>query len=170
MADEPQEQIEAPPPKGGPGIVVWLLVSVLSAGLGAAAPLAYEVLAGQTKPEMTELPSDEPPSLEDTAVVSYGDVTVNLDEGRMNRYLHLKIALLINKEEAEVVNKAVEQHGAVLRNWLLSHLSDKQLEEIRGKVGQNMLRREIRRQFNEMLFADRRDRVHDVLFEEFNVQ
>lgn len=88
----------------------------------------------------------------------------------MNRYLRLKISLQINKDEEESILETLEKRRLILRNWLLSHLSDKDLDSIRGAAGQNMLRREIRDQFNTVLFPDGYDRIHDVLFEEFNVQ
>lgn len=100
----------------------------------------------------------------------YREVTVNLDEARMNRYLRLKIALYIREADEHVVTSAINKKDLILRNWLVSHLSDKELDAIRGKAGQNMLRREIRDYFNATLFEDNYDRIYDVLFEEFNVQ
>ena len=100
----------------------------------------------------------------------FGEVTVNLDEGRMNRYLRLKMSLQIDQQEQELTETRLQLQDLVLRNWLLSHLSDKTLDQIRGKAGQNMLRREIRNHFNTSLFPDGYDRIQDILFEEFNVQ
>ena len=102
--------------------------------------------------------------------VAFGEVTVNLDEGRMNRYLRIKLALQVSRSQSDEIEQRMETKRLVLRNWLLSHLSDKQLDEIRGRAGQNMLRREIRDYFNTALFPDGYDRIHDILFEEFNVQ
>ncbi len=55
-------------------------------------------------------------------------------------------------------------------NWLIGHLRDKQLEDVRGKFGQNMLGREIHGKFNELLFTDGIERIQDVLFRDFKVQ
>lgn len=163
------EGAEEETPAGGPGKVVWLLVILVCAGLGAAVPF---LMAGSPDDEEEEVSSRPYEMLrpEETAVVEFGDITVNLDEGQMNRYLRLKIAVLVAKEEELAVTEAIAARTPVLKNWLLSHLSDKGLAEIRGKAGLNMLRRELRRQFNETLFADQKDRVYDILFEEFNVQ
>ena len=172
MASEQDVEQEetAESPRRGPGAVVWLLVLLVAAAGGFTIPFLM------SDPAPAEVSPTPPQSLfemlnsENTTVVPFGEVTVNLDEGRMNRYLRLKIAVLIAKEDELMVTEAMTAKTAVLKNWLLSHLSDKALEEIRGKAGQNMLRREIRRQFNETLFSDRRDHVYDILFEEFNIQ
>ena len=154
----------------GPGAIVWLLLLIFSASVGFAVPF---VLPGESDKKASEEKS--PPVFEmlnsdQTMAVPFGEVTVNLDEGRMNRYLRLKISVLISKDEEKLVMDAMASKTPILKNWLLSHLSDKTLDEIRGKAGQNMLRREIRRQFNETMFTDRRDHIYDVLFEEFNIQ
>ena len=64
----------------------------------------------------------------------------------------------------------VDAKKILLRNWLLSKISDLDLEDIRGAAGQNRLRREIRDHFNSVLCPDGYDQIYDVLFEEFNVQ
>ena len=70
----------------------------------------------------------------------------------------------------EDFKKRVEAKRILLRNWLLSKISDLDLEDIRGAAGQNRLRREIRDHFNSVLCPDGYDKIYDVLFEEFNVQ
>ncbi len=102
--------------------------------------------------------------------IPYGEVTVNLDEQRLNRYLRVKVALHVRRSDEFGVRNAIAEKELLLRNWLVSHLSDKELDDIRGKAGQNMLRREIRDHFNTTLFPDHYDRIYDVLFQEFNVQ
>ncbi|MEZ6064755.1 MAG: flagellar basal body-associated FliL family protein [Planctomycetaceae bacterium] len=146
----------------------WVVMCVVSAGAGVAVPLVMT----PEPPKEPEKPAINYEMLEPESAmfVPFGDVTVNLNEGRMNRYLRLKVSLQIDKTQEPSVTAAVAQQGLVLRNWLISHLSDKELDAIRGAAGQNMLRREIRDQFNTVLFADGIDRIHDVLFEEFNVQ
>ncbi|WP_197441428.1 flagellar basal body-associated FliL family protein [Thalassoglobus neptunius] len=147
----------------------WIIL--LAAVSGGAVPFLSPLIGG--------LPSDLSPTnltdskSEDSSRVTYvpfGEVTVNLDEGRMNRYLRLKMALQVLQDDRESVEDLVESRSLELKNWLLSHLSDKNLNDIRGKVGQNQLRREIRNQFNSILFPNGRDRINDILFEEFNVQ
>lgn len=167
MAAE-QEEVQAT--RRGPGAMVWLLMLSVCGGLGFIVPFVLPEAPPADAADEQEAPSFEMLTAEQSVVVPFGEVTVNLDDGRMNRYLRLKIAVLVAKEDELMVTDAVTAQSAVLTNWLLSHLSDKTLEEIRGKAGISMLRREIRRQFNETLFSDRRDHIYDILFEEFNVQ
>ena len=116
------------------------------------------------------------PKQEDTIFLPFGEpggdqsVVINLDEGRMTRFLRIAISLQIPKSREESFKKLIEAKKIVLRNWLLSHISDLDLEAIRGAAGQNRLRREIRDHFNAVLCPDGYDQVYDVLFEEFNVQ
>lgn len=154
----------------GRGPIVWVLLLLFAGAPGLVIPFLLPENSPGGTIEASTLISVEVPSHGDTTTIPFGAVTVNLDEGRMNRYLHLSIVVLIAKADEPAVTAALKQKTVELKNWLLSHLSDKTLDEIRGKAGQNMLRREIRREFNEILFSDRRDRVYDVLFEEFNVQ
>jgi flagellar protein FliL len=168
--DEDKPDAEAAPGGTGPGIVVWLSVALIAAAGGAAVPFALDVLAGSPKATSGSPRYGEMPAASEMTFLPAGDVTVNLAEGRMNRYLRLKLALHIRKSDQERVRKALETNELLLRNWLLSHLADKELDEIRGKAGQNSLRREIRDYYNTTLFPDGYDRIYDILFEEFNVQ
>jgi flagellar basal body-associated protein FliL len=104
------------------------------------------------------------------AFIDFGQVVVNLDEGRLNRYLQVKIALQVPDEQIEQVSARVASNKAVLMNWLLSHLSDQSMEDIRGSESQNRLRDEIRDGFNTALFPDSEGQIQLVLFEQFVVQ
>lgn len=183
-------------PSGG-SIVPWIAVGVISAGLGTAVPFLLagqsHAAAGETKDgeESTEHASTEAgdthkstkrvkafelPKEEETVFLPFGEpdkdqeVVVNLDEGRMSRYLRIAITMQIPKSKEEDLKKRVDAKKIVLRNWLLSKISDLNLDDIRGAAGQNRLRREIRDYFNSVLCPDGYDQIYDVLFEEFNVQ
>jgi len=165
----PDAAAAAPAKSGGKFVLALGATALVAAGAGAAAPLL--LLSKPAEPQSkVVLPSYEPPPPDRVEFLTFGDVTVNLNEGRLNRYLRLKISLQIDRLQLELVTKAIDKQKLILRNWLLSHLSDKDMEEIRGAAGQNMLRREIRDHFNTVLFTDGYDRVYDVLFEEFNIQ
>lgn len=169
MADEKTDEEQSE--KKGPGMIVWLATLLVAAGGGAAVPFFMNTSAPAE--DMVEEDSPSPyeiPELEETTVVPFGDVTINLNDPKMNRYLRLKIAVLVAKDDELMVTEAITSKSAILKSWLLSHLSDKNMEEIRGGAGQNMLRRELLSQFNDVLFSDHLDHVYDVLFEEFNIQ
>lgn len=184
---------------GGGSIVPWIAVGVLSAGMGSAVPffLAGQQThaasengdadehgakdeagghSGSAEADTKKVKAFTMPKQEDTIFLPFGEpgkdqsVVVNLDEGRMSRYLRIAISLQIPKSQEESFKKLIEAKKIVLRNWLLSKISDLDLDDIRGAAGQNRLRREIREQFNAVLCPDGYDQIYDVLFEEFNVQ
>lgn len=145
------------------GLIVLVVVAVLSGALGFALP---KLLLGGGSTEKV----DEQPEPAKVAFVPFGETVVNIAEGRLNRYLRIGITLQVEEEQAAEITKTVEKRHAILKSWLLSYLSDRTMDEIRGAAGQNRLRREILENFNAVLSDDHRDVVHDVLFEEFNIQ
>lgn len=161
------EQVEQPAAKPASSIValaIWAVVGLFSAGAGFAVPLA--VLSVGQSPEPTEEEvSTEPPSF-----IQFGEAVVNLDEGRLTRYLRISVTLQIPKEKEVDVTEKLASHQAILKSWLLSHLSDLNMEDIRGRAGQNRIRREIQDHFNHVLFPGGKEVIQDVLFEEFTVQ
>lgn len=166
------QDVEAPPdqqpPASGIGLWVWGLVSLMAGGIGAALPLL--LVSQPVKQPSVNKEVSEIPSIDKTTFVPFGDVTVNLADARMTRYLHLTVTLQVPKLQVEDFNRRLEAKRVVLKNWLLSHISDKDLDDIRGAAGQNRLRREIRDEFNTVLYPEGYDRIYDVLFDEFNVQ
>ena len=104
------------------------------------------------------------------ALVAFDPVVVNLAESQLRRYLRVKLLLVVDQSQEKATNDLLNGKKAFLKSWLLSHLADLSLEDVSGKVGQNRLRREIRDQFNAMLFPDGSEKISDVLFEEFVVQ
>lgn len=103
-------------------------------------------------------------------LVVFGDAVVNLAEARLNRYLRVKLILVVDESQEKQVQAVLQKNKAFLKSWLLGHLADRSLEEVTGKAAQNRLRREIRDEFNSRLFPDGQELIEDVLFEEFVVQ
>lgn len=183
-------------PSGGAGIIPWIAVGVISAGLGSALPFLMpgpghaaapdEETSGNSMStvssahgsgtEQKKVKAFTLPEEEDTVFMPFGEpgkdqgIVVNLDEGRMSRYLRIAITMQIPKSAETEFKTKVEAKKILLRNWLLSKISDLNLDDIRGAAGQNRLRREIRDEFNNVLCPDGYDQIYDVLFEEFNVQ
>lgn len=147
-------------------LMIPVIVGMVCAGIGFAIPVAFPSLLGVEKHEEKEEPKVEP------MFVSFGEVVVNLNEGRMNRYLRIKVTLqgLGDEEKKTKTTELVEAKKAILTSWLLGYLADMSMEDIRGAAGQNRLRREILDQFNAVLFPTGEDQFEDLLFEEFNVQ
>lgn len=150
-------------------LLIPLVVGVLCAGLGFSIPMLFpSLLGGDSHHEEEEAPPPPEPRF-----VPFGNVTVNLNEQRMNRYLRLKIMLQVivpPEMPDEELTLHVEGKKAMMTSWLIGYLADLQMEDIRGAAGQNRLRREMHDTFNAMLFPEQEGQVEDVLFEEFNVQ
>ena len=80
------------------------------------------------------------------------------------------ISFLVDQELREEVTKLLDENKPILKSWLLSHLADKEMEDIRGATGQNQLRREIREHFNSLLYPGGENKINTILFREFNIQ
>src|SRR5437762_243166 len=160
MATEADKTAPPPAKKGG-----WLIlgaVALLAAGSGFAVPrfLAHD----SPKKTAGEKDSKKP------AVISFGEVVVNLGEDRLTRYLRVKILLVVDGAQEQVITDHLTKQKAYLKSWLIGYLSDLSLQEVSRAVGVNRLRREIRDQFNALLWPDGQELVLEVLFDEFVVQ
>ena len=167
-----QAQAEAVPEEttttsGKTGLIIGACVAVLMGGLGFAVPFLFPQLF-MTPPEeptvVTQAPMGPP------AFIAFDETVVNLNSDRLNRYLRIGITMQVQADDEELVTEQLDMKKAILRSWLISYLADVSMEDIRGAAGQNRLRREIQDHFNSTLFEDGYDRIHDILFEEFNVQ
>ena len=145
------------------GLLVWGLVAVLSAGAGGALPW---LLAHHEPPEKK---SAEKETLRPT-VVAFDTVIVNLGEERLTRYLRVKPLLVVDESEVKEATELLARQKPFLKSWLIGYLSDQSLLEVSRAIGVNRIRREIRDQFNAILYPDGSERIHDILFDEFVVQ
>jgi beta-lactamase regulating signal transducer with metallopeptidase domain/flagellar basal body-associated protein FliL/biopolymer transport protein ExbD len=109
----------------------------------------------------------------DNAAVGYVPfeaLTVNLNEGRLNRFLQVEIRLQVPDAQVRTVVELVTAHRAALRNLMIGYLSELSTEDIRGEAGQERIRRQIRAQFNSVLWPEGEGQIQEVLFEQFTVQ
>ncbi len=173
MAEEETEQPAAQ--RGGliPKLVIWGVVFVLGVGTGVSVPLL--LMSPSASVANVRGPSDSarmdiPEPDDQVAFIDFDEVVVNLNDVRYSRYVTCTFSLQIAKSQELAIQKLVDEREVVLKNWLIAHLRDKKLEDVRGKLGHNTLRREIHDKFNEMLFTDGIERIVDVLFQDFKVQ
>jgi flagellar basal body-associated protein FliL len=175
MAEEEtkEPETEEAPVKSKSGLmaaILWGSIGLICGAGGFAVPLMFPGLFGGGA--TTE--AKEPESIEETTVktayVEFGEVVVNLNSDRLNRYLRLNITLLIRETDLVELEPLVKEKKALLKSWMLSYLADVSMEDIRGAAGQNRLRREIQDHFNTVLFDDGHDRIREILFQEFNIQ
>ena len=174
MADENASEDEPKKKSGGmlAKLIVWGVVFAIGAGSGIAVPLVFmspgsaSPVTGLSEVERMDIPEPD----ENIAFIDFEEVVVNLNDNRYSRYLSCTFSLQVAKSQQIAIEKLVKDKSVVLKNWLIAHMRDKQLEDVRGKVGHNLLRREIHDKFNEMLFTDGIERIQDVLFQDFKVQ
>lgn len=176
MAEEteaPEAEEEKKPGMMGK-LIVWVVIFVMGAGAGAAVPLltgSGDAADNTTNPATLGIElMDFPEPGEEISFIEFDEVVANLNDPRASRFVTCTLSLQIAKTHEEAMTKLVEEKGALLKNWLIAHLRDKELEEVRGKYGHNMLRREIHGEFNHLLFTDGIERIQDVLFRDFKIQ
>jgi flagellar basal body-associated protein FliL len=165
MTDASEESTPATKSRWMGSLLLAAVVGIVSGGLGFGIPIMFPSIVGGEP-----APPEEPKPV--VFVAPFGSVVVNLNESRMNRYLRLQVALRAEGDEGFQAhfNETLEPQKPLLTSWLIGHLADLSMEDIRGAAGQNKLRREIQDHFNTILFPDGHDHIIDVLFEEFNVQ
>ena len=151
--------------------VLVVAVGVIMAAV-CAAVLAFAVTGGTSQQNGEPAASSDAPRRQDEAVfVSFGEAFANLAEDRLTRYVKVNITLQVAPEQADTVQELISgPKKAVFSNWLITYLSDKQLEDVKGANAINRLRREILDGFNAILVEQGEGKVERVLFEEFNVQ
>jgi len=147
-------------------IVLTLAVAVI-----CALVLASSVTGSGEKPDNgpgTSNIDDTPPEY---VFVPFGSIVVNLAEGRLTRYLKVTITMQVEEDAASEISTIIrDEKFAMFQNWLLTFLSDLQLEDVRGSGAINRIRREVLDGFNALLAQYSEHRIEAVLFEEFNVQ
>lgn len=152
------------PKKGNKTLIIGLLLVVFAIAAGASVPwILGGTLRGGHTPKKAEPPKNK------HAVIPFGDVVVNIGEDRLSR--HLRVKLLIAVEEADLteVTDHVNKQKAFLKSWLIGYLSDQTYQDVTRKVGVNRIRREIREQFNAMLYPNGEEKIVEILFDEFVV-
>jgi flagellar basal body-associated protein FliL len=106
---------------------------------------------------------------EQSGLIEFGGLIVNLNDERLNRYLRINLVVQVDPSRHQVINDLVDRKREVMKNWLIKTLSDYTLDEVRGKAGQDAIRKELSTGLNTLLGSEP-DAIQDVLFTEFNVQ
>jgi flagellar basal body-associated protein FliL len=155
--DKPAVQKTA---KGG-----WLLLAVvalIAVASGVAVPWVF-LAKGDSKPAADK-------EAKKPALIPFDEVVVNLGRDRLTRYLRVKIILSVDGNHEKVIGDHVQKQKAYLKSWLIGYLADQSVEEVGGAAGVHRVRREIRDQFNALLYPDGSEKILDVLFDVFVVQ
>jgi len=175
MAEEAAAESES---QKGSGSLIWIAISVLIVVLAAGAGfLVGKFKTGPARAEATpreEVQAPEPIGSAGPDSFEYvdfdPDITVNLYEQRLARYLRVKITLAVESKNAKEAERAVKAREPELLSWLNAYLSGLTLDEVGGTRNQNRLRREITEAFNDRLWPKRKGLIEQVLFREFAIQ
>lgn len=166
MAKAAAPATPATPAKSGRGfLVILVLVGLAAVGGGFFAPFLLMKTTHPASKGTAKKAKDTMPVL-----VPFDEVSVNLATVSQSRYLKVKIFLAVQAEDEKAVKEQVDKSKLHLRNWLITYLADRSMDDVRGTAGLNRIRREILEQFNAMLFPDGADKLVDVLFFDFLVQ
>ena len=157
----------APPKSGKKGLILLVLIALIAAGGGAALPMIMGGSRGAHAPQ--EKKKHEISRLKQTAI-PFDNVVVNLPDERLNRFLRVKIMVAIEESETKEITEHMEKQKAFLKNWVIGYLSDQTMHEVTRQIGVNRIRREIRDEFNAILYPDGEEKILDILFDEFVVQ
>jgi flagellar basal body-associated protein FliL len=117
--------------------------------------------------------NDAPPVDDKYVYVELDPVIVNLDEHRMLRYVRASVIIELdatNKKQLKTTQDLIERRKLVLKNRLTLFLAGRTPDEVRGDKALRHLERQIRDDFNQELWPDKKGLIHDVLFKEFAVQ
>jgi flagellar FliL protein len=158
-------EVAAKPKSGKTGLMIGIVLAVAAVGGGASLPWIMGSHSHDSRPAKKAEPLKTK-----QAAVPFGDVVVNLGEDRLNRFLRVKIMVAVDEAEAKEITELLANQKAFLKSWLIGYLSDQAVQEVTRKVGVNRIRREIRDQFNAMLFPEGEEKIADILFDEFVVQ
>lgn len=164
---------EAAPKKGRKLILIVVCLAALGGGavvpmaMGGSLPFGKKADAAE-KDKDKAAPKKKTESK--TAIVPFGDVVVNLVEERQQRYLRLKIAVLVEAEAEKEVTVMVTAKKAAVKSALIGHLAGKSTKDVSGSVGVQRMQRELLERIEEVLYPDGNSRIRAVLFEEYVVQ
>lgn len=153
-------------PKKGKKVIL-IAVCLVFAGAGAAFPMMVNVPAmmGKGKEETKKDKKDVK-----TAIVPFGDLTVNLSEDRLQRYLRVKVALLVDADAEKDVTAEVAKKKAAVKSAMIAHLAGKSIKDVSGASGVTRTQRELLERAEDVLYPDGGSKLKSVLFEEYVIQ
>jgi flagellar basal body-associated protein FliL len=155
-----------PPPKKGKKLVM-IVVCLAFAGAGAALPMVVNVpaLFAKSKEDKGKEAKDAK-----TAIVPFGEVVVNLSEDRLQRYLRVKVAVLVEADAEKEVTELWSKKKAAVKSAMIAHLAGKSLKDVSGSAGVARSQRELLERVEDVLYPDGHSKIKAVLFEEYVVQ
>jgi flagellar FliL protein len=141
------------------------LIALIALGGGASVPW---ILGGQARDAHSHRKPEAPKSK--LTAIPFENFVVNIGDERLNRYLRIKLMVAVDEVDSHEVTDLLTKQKAFLRSWVIAYLADQSVQDVLRKVGVNRVRREIRDQFNLMLFPNTDEKIVDILVDEFHLQ
>ena len=106
-----------------------------------------------------------------TALIPFGDVTVNLAEERLMRYLRLKMSFLVDEKDQRDLSALMNAKKPELKNFAIVYLTGKSVKDVSGPGGVAKVSEDLKEGFGKILQGDRKENpLKMVYFEEYIVQ
>lgn len=163
MADEKNEDVvgeDGAPPKKGNGMLMIIILGVVLIVAGTGVGM---VLGKKSQPVVPE-----PKKNTDVPVVeTYKDLYVNIAETKATRVLKLSVVLELSDEK---LLASLESFRPIIQDLICESASHMTIEELEGRNGRGILKREIKNRANELM-RDRMDgAITQVYFTDFLIQ
>jgi len=155
--------------RAGLGLVgIVVLIAVILAAIGIGVLVAMSVTKQPRQPADA---AEGKPTQDAFKYLTFGPTTVNLNEGRLTRYLQITVSLKLAPEH-EPRARALLEGGekALFNDWLITYLSDLTLDDVKGAPAIRALKREIYAGFNDIFAKLSEVEVIEVLIEDYVVQ
>jgi flagellar basal body-associated protein FliL len=165
MAEEQEKIEEVPageeaPAKKGKGMMLIIILGVVLIAGGTTAGL---VLGKRSRPKVPE-----PKKKTDAPVVStFQDLYVNIAETKATRVLKLSVVLELSNEK---LSSPLESFRPIIRDLICESASHMTIEELEGRNGRGILKREIKNRSNELLRDRMSGAIVQVYFTDFLIQ
>lgn len=166
--DTTESADDAAPKKGVMKIVIWLVVAIISIGGGFAAPFVVAKMNAEPIEEPEPVTEIDPDA--EMEYIDFDEVVINLSEQQFSRYLKLNFSLEVPKTERMEIEKLIESRKALLLDRINAHFAEVHSDDLKGRFGQNRIRRQMHDYLNEILFDDGVEKIQDILFRQLHVQ
>lgn len=151
---------EETPAKKGNGMLIIIILGVLLIAGGTGAGL---VLGKKSQPKVPE-----PKKKTDVPVVTtFQDLYVNIAETKATRVLKLTAVLELSDEK---LSTTLDPFKPILQDLICEAASHMTIEELEGRNGRGILKREIKNRSNELLRDRMEGAVVQVYFTDFLIQ
>ncbi|MEZ6184847.1 MAG: flagellar basal body-associated FliL family protein [Planctomycetota bacterium] len=150
----------------GKGKPLILLAVALAAGVGFA---LFAVPAPKQEPEKPEHEAAVEHEAQ-TAQHDLPELIVNLADSQGQRYLKVRVAIVIRGAHLEQAKQQLQDGQAVLRDLLIRLLSSKQIEDVETVEAKESIKLEILNLINQTLFPEAEATAEQLYFMEFLIQ